>query len=311
MAMMRKILSLACVLILTFSMSTVAFADEVQSEFATTSINEYDYVATLDNSSSIELHEMGITEAEAQRVIEAYNDGLEERAMMSDEELYGLGYSPSDINLLRKYKATGSLTEAEQYALAASCDGYITASNMTDSQVIFKYNWEWDQSPIVVGTDAAAVQWIAYADNLESIGVRRSDSECKVTYYYGNSSKGSAYGEKGDKIGDKVADYTFDIGKTTTSSTGDVVYAYAKKGYIEVSLYVPGATRDLSYVAVGGLYGHTNVNLGPTPSVNYSAGSTDLSLSFTPSWSVDETAPARVHIEQGSSATRPVVIDQY
>lgn len=302
---MKRIIASLLAFVVAISTSVVTFADDKPTE--TFSLNEYDYIAFIEESSDGELKEKGIDPAEAQQIVAQYEKGLSERALMSEEQLYGLGYSMSDIQILRKYANGKALTEAEMRALSASCTGRITSSYMTDREVTFKYSWTWDQSPIVVATDAAGVQWVAYG-NQTVIGMRKISDTCKIDYYYGNTLKMTGSGRKGSEVKDNALSYIFDAAKTTTSSTGDIVYAYAKKGYVEIELEVtPTIIPDMTYIAVGALYGHSTLDI-TEPTLN--ADSSGVSLSFSPTSTVDNIAPAKVHIEKGTTYSRPNVIDQ-
>ena len=295
---MKRIVASLVAFSMIFSMSIVTFADEKTDEVF---LNEYDYIVSIKESSSSELAEKGITLAEANHIVAEYDRELSERALMPEEQLYGLGYSASDIQMLRKYAKSGVLTETEMRAISASCDGRITSSYMDGQEVIFKYSWTWDKSPMVVGNDAIGVEWIAY-NNTTSMGVRKKSDTFKVEYYYGNTLDSTGSGSKKSIVHDNVVAYGFDVAKTTTSSTGDIVYAYAKKGYLEVDLVVPSTST-----AVGGIYGHSTI-LGISPSLSVDASG--ISLSFSDTRGVDDVAPAKVHIEKGTTYRRPHVIDQ-
>lgn len=97
---MKKIASLFIALIMLLSLSVTAFANEREVVIGTVHTNEYDYILSLQNATTEELAEMGLTRAQANEVISEFEAALQERASLPDETLLAMGYTQDEINAL-------------------------------------------------------------------------------------------------------------------------------------------------------------------------------------------------------------------
>lgn len=95
---MKKIASLFIALIMLLSLSVTAFANEREVVIGTVHTNEYDYILSLQNATTEELAEMGLTRAQANEVISEFEAALQERASLPDETLLAMGYTQDEIN---------------------------------------------------------------------------------------------------------------------------------------------------------------------------------------------------------------------
>lgn len=96
---MKKIASLFISLIMLLSLSVTAFANEREVVIGTVHTNEYDYILSLQNATTEELAEMGLTRAQANEVISEFEAALQERASLPDETLLAMGYK----HIIKKY----------------------------------------------------------------------------------------------------------------------------------------------------------------------------------------------------------------
>lgn len=85
---MKKIASLFIALIMLLSLSVTAFANEREVVIGTVHTNEYDYILSLQNATTEELAEMGLTRAQANEVISEFEAALQERASLPDETFW-------------------------------------------------------------------------------------------------------------------------------------------------------------------------------------------------------------------------------
>ncbi len=186
---MKKQHALSFLLVVTiiFSLILTASASE-PAVIQIDSFNEYDYIERIQESSPKELEEVGLSVQEAQVIISEFYNALSERAALSDDELHAYGYSDHQIDLLHSFAAGQTLSSSELRSLGATCNGEIVRTYCIGKSARFSYTFTWQSCPIMTLSDSAAMRWIAYDDNGNTIGVEQSSRSISVEYHFGRSS---------------------------------------------------------------------------------------------------------------------------
>lgn len=277
--------------------STIAvssYADEKDS-FKNV-FNEYEYYQAINNASKEELEQIGLDKQDVNAFSSTFEDNLYERAIMSDSELCGLGYTEQEIALLRKYAQGSELSDAEMRAISGTCTTYFKLSYASRRIASFYYEWTWDHCPLSPLNDSVAIEWTAYGydgDTVDLIVERKSSS---IAYYWETEPKDDF---RYSVPGELETNLSFDglclkvpvLGESDIGSGVPAVF-YAKTGYVGVDLKVDeSVSRDIYFIQASGLYGHTQVGIG-FPSVSLTNGK----LSFGGNLSVNEIGRRKVEI---------------
>lgn len=306
---MKKILAIALVFIMTFGLSVPALATgDNQAIYEETYFNEYDYILGIEQASSEELLEMGLTKEQATEIISTFMNALQERAALPDETLLGYGYTQDEIRTLRTYNSRSTLSPDAMRAITGTCTGQITASWMTEKDATFMYRWEWDHAPVMKLKDSVAMRWIAVDKNADEKNVIISSKSGNINYYWNGSKRFSRSGTWEPNLEFNSVNLQFEESENFQSSTTITEEAYAGDGHIKVSIKLKsGVVASLDYITVAALYGHSTV--GPSfPSISLSPTGS-ISIGFSGNLVIDPIAPAQVMIEIGSSSSKPTVTD--
>ena len=156
-------------------------------------------------------------------------------------------------------------------------------------------------------SDSAAMRWIAYDDNGNTIGVEQSSRSISVEYHFGRSSSpvsGPAFAHYGFPTYQPNLDFNtinmqFPVYRTHMGASAVILDCYARTGTIEVTINVPkGVNQNIHHIFVSGLYGHTLIGLG-SPSVSVTPGS--IGIGFTGNTSIDSIADRKATIRTDST----------
>jgi hypothetical protein len=309
---MKKLLSVIVTIIMIFSMSSMAFAVDARSISQNIFTNEYDYIVGIQKLNDKELNEIGLSKSDVEAIVSDFYTGLVARGSLSEEMLAGYGYSDEQIAKLKKQEIPSSresiealFTDEQLRDFAGTCTGVITSTYLTGRFGIFKYNWSWDHCPIITLTDSTAVHWMAKTSGGFDLDVTKFSDDTVVKYYYNSTYMFQRTGTEVVSLAFDSFELKFPMTETFTSSTGLTETAYAKEGYIQVSVRVePEVTNDISYLKVAAVYGHRILGIGePTLSI----GGDGITISFTGSITIDNIADHKVKISIGNSAFYPIV----
>lgn len=276
---MKKIIAFILVMIMAFALPVTSFASNNETVVETIYMNEYDYIVALQNATQEELDAMGLSRTEADTIIADFEVALQERVLLSEETLYGLGYTQDEIDALHTYNERSIMSVETMRAITGTCTGYITASYATAKEVTFKYDWVWDHAPIMKLKDSVAMCWIAYDSNGHEVDVTKTGEKCSISYYWNGSVQFTRSGTQQPNLSFNTINVQFDESEKFQSSTTRTEEAYAGNGYLRVTVKVEsGVNNSINYIKVAALYGHSILG-SDAPSIGFSIPGS-ISISF-------------------------------
>ena len=309
---MKKFLSIITAFIMILSFSTTAFAmDKPDFQEEITSINEYDYIVMLQNSTPEELSKLNMTKSDVAATVGAFYKAISERAKLSDEALISYGYDSKEINILRDFssvskirtKGLSNIITTNLRAIAGTLTGKIRLNSCGTKRATFRYEWSWDHDPIFKLTDSAAMRWLAYDSKGHEIDVIKVLETSRIVYYTGNKFAFSQIGTPETNLSFNSVYIQVDLIKyyTPTPYPKDALTsAYAKKGSVTIGLKVDGSVKNnINYIKVAALYGHTVFGLG-APSISLSPDGT-IAIGFSGNQVIENLGGHKVKIGKGST----------
>lgn len=264
-------------LLLGVSLPAVAATDVQMPVEGQLKINEYDLYSSLQTFSEEALLSNGYSEEFVDTIKNTdYNDLVRERALLPDATLAGMGYTVDEILLLRNYNGT----EAEARAISGTLTAEINCTSASVSRYTIEYVLEWDHSPVVLGTDSMGMRWRAFGDDGDNLDVSAFSSTASINYYL-NSALSTT---KSYSASDSCFASETNFNALTCEFPLVLSYAegtwYALSGKLKTSIERDSqVTRNILYIKVCGVYGHSVVNLG-APSPSFSVGDDAFGLSF-------------------------------
>lgn len=132
---MKKIIAFILVMVMVSALPVTSFASNNETVVDTVYMNEYDYIVALQKATQEELAAMGLSKTEADTIIADFEAALQERASLSEETLYGLGYTQDEIEALHAYNERSVMSVETMRAITGTCTGNITASYATAKEV--------------------------------------------------------------------------------------------------------------------------------------------------------------------------------
>lgn len=303
---MKKMISFMLVLLMSLALPVASLAGNDEIVIDTIYMNEYDYIAALQKATKEDLAVMGLSRTEADMVIADFEMALQERASLSEETLYGLGYTQDEIDALYACKARSIMSVEAMRAISGTCTGNITASYATAKEVTFKYDWAWDHAPIMKFKDSVAVRWLAYDAKGYEMDVTRTGEKCSINYFWNGQVQFTRSGTQEPNLDFNSINVQFDELEQFQSPATVTREAYAGNGYVRITVKVEsGVNNNISYLKAAALYGHSTFNVH-APSISLSpAGS--ISINFSGGQSTDSIAGAKVKITKSSDPNRPSV----
>lgn len=289
---MKRIYSLLLCTILIFctfiSPIQASASATVDSSSGITTLNELDMYRYVQNTPSAELIAQGYSSQYINQVKSVdYEDLMFERAQLPTHILYRMGYNDSEIAILRNYDGAYITRSSDVYALTGTLTAEISCTYASSSQYTVRYSWEWDHSPLVNATDAMGIRWVAIASDGLTVDVSAYSSEASVNYHYFLDTYTTITYDPTDSNFASETDFnaltcTFPM-QTGISSDP----SYALSGDIETTIKKDsGVTRQIYYLKICGVYGHSVVNIG-APSVSFTPGDTAIGISFSGGFNID------------------------
>jgi len=293
---------MAFLLSLTVFASTAYATDKTELDLTVDAftVNEFDYILSLQAADSATLSTYGLSNTEASRIVREFYTEFDNRALMNDYDLQGLGYSEHQISLLRDYAEGATLSNSQMRGLTGTCTGSITAESCNARDAEFSYCWEWDHCPVMTFQDAAAMRWLAVDSEGHYLDCSKESVNVDIEYYWYTTHKFTRHGELETGLEFNTVSVQFDETEIFYSSTTLPEQAYAKEGIITVEVALEqGVNNSIAYMKVAGLYGHSVVDIGdPSVSVDMAMS---VSISFTGGLSTDKIAGRQAHVLRGGT----------
>lgn len=271
-----------CALI-TVILSIEAIACDVPND--SVMINEYDIYQSLQQLDFSALIDLGYTEDLARRIIDTeFSDLIYERATLSDEALYSMGYSSEKIEILRAYNGS----YADTYALAGVLTADIKCQSASNSTYQISYDSEWDHVPFVYYIDAIGLRWVAIAQDGLPVDVYAYSSKASINYYYaGDLMTTISYVASDSNFASETDFNALSCSFSLTDSSQSLDPSYALSGSLSTAINrVPGVSRSIYYLKVCGCYGHSILSLG-APTLDCTVGDTSVGITFSGGIDID------------------------
>ncbi|WP_316557333.1 hypothetical protein [Methanimicrococcus hongohii] len=247
-------------MVTTTATAAVVNSNDAAASFMTT---EYDVVMKMKQTPVSLLEKAGYSAETIDTFTNfSFEEALLERAQLSENELFELGYNESQILLLQSYDG-GSLEDNSQMnSLFAQVTGNLSGESYSKNRIEANFSWEWSHAPLLNGriiTDVVACSFIATNDENIACAVMVDDASCTIEYYRGDSKIGEDYPSFSSLNGYGIPEAKFPMSKSFGYTTG-----WAKKGTLTVAVkeVVPSDKLYSVYFAFG--YGHTCLTLSPS-----------------------------------------------
>lgn len=272
----RTISALFLVVVLMFGMIVPVSASAYENcsiQMQQLQVNEFDLYNAIKKLPEAVLLENGYSEDVIEEIKSVdYKELVYQRARLSDNELRVMGYTESEVEMLRNYNGT----EAETGLIAGTLTGKINCLSASASEYKIEYAWEWDHSPLVMATDAMGMRWIAIASDGLPVDVSAYNSVAEIYLSPSPSPMSKKYYPTDSNFANETdfnaltCTFAIQIGSFSVLS-GKMTTTIKKDASV---------TRNIQYLKVCGVYGHTVANIG-APSVSFTSGSTSIGISFT------------------------------
>ena len=228
--------------------------------------------------------------------------------------MFSYGYDSKEISIFRDFSSTSKITTkglsniitTNLRAIAGTLTGKIRLISCGTKRATFRYEWFWDQAPILKLVDSAAMRWLAYDSKGHGIDVLKVLEASRIDYYTMDDK--FAFSQKGTpetNLSFNSVNIQFDVIKyyTPTPYPKDALTsAYAKKGSVTIGLKVDGNVKNnINYIKVAALYGHTVLGIS-APSISLSPDGT-ISIGFSGNKVIENLAGHKVKIGKGSTIT--------
>lgn len=260
-------------LIISIFISNTAFAASNKNQkpevtSSTIIVNELEFINNLLNSTDEELANKGLSEEEIKEIREYnYNNDLLAFGKRPTIELEKEGYSQEQIYYIKNYDGSEDAIEyATKYGLSgAELNGYfyVTPVILKKSVEIW-YNFTWTSCPIFCLTDNVVVAWVACDSNSNPL-LTSVIYEEHETDFYDYSDNGPLYYKPCDvkrAIGYRVLSFGMSGYDWNTNAE-----CYGKETWGYMGIQTASGSSNLSNIIVAVGYGHTVLNIKPSPSV--------------------------------------------
>lgn len=301
----KKMLSLILSVCLILCCSVTAFAAELGTEKEVPShsitINEYDvYVATREATDE-ELTRNGVSEKHAALVkSNAIENELTKLSKLSFDELRNLGYTNSQIDILKNYSGERIETNSNLRGIFADMTAEFFDVAASSSSLSVRVDWEWTNVPVLAGEaieDMVAIRWQGtnYAGQPINVALDSAGSSCTVKYYNRGSSQSYQYSRYPDVSSDDPYGHAYAKIPMSPGEGNWIGDHYAKKGSFTIKVDKVGSNSIKEAAFVFG-YGHTVIVISPSLSLPASFG-----IGF--SWGTETMAEEAIRMDNTGNIT--------
>jgi hypothetical protein len=143
----------------------------------TVTINEYDLYKSLKSKNPKELRGYSPQTIQAIKNIDPKRE-IQKRAQYDDITLQGMGYSKSEISILRNFKGTEYEIRAlsSTFTYNSSISYFFYSKSNDETSLGMNASWRWTKDPWFMGNDMLAFAWS------EGFYIEENDSWCYADY---------------------------------------------------------------------------------------------------------------------------------
>lgn len=260
-----------------------------KKQATTFSRNEYDMYLELQAASVQTLEEVGYTAQEIEEIkTTSAEELLYERAQLSANELYNLGYSEEDVAILKAYDGSPLSQNPQLRGVLATFEGVMDVVYYSSHEMYVMFEWEWSNSPLLIdGSDMVACGFGGTNINNgpSTLIVNQSETYCSVSYYQGYSNTtyvGMDFVNVYYPNINGTAKADFEMAKSFTVGS-EVLTGWAQKGTFMICVEEDVQVNELYSAKFAFGYGHTTVTMSSadiTVSISGSGPSLDIGLTF-------------------------------
>lgn len=275
----KKYIAVLCAVLIIISASPIAvFAIDNEKEMII-EINEWDEYVRTSSMTTDELLLEGFSENEISAIRNFdFEKAIRDRATLSDEDLFALGYKRNEIIELRavakmekipyevlKTIATSTMTTKLEYI----GNGSYLAGGSTMYYVDLKFSWKWSKTPYFLLEDMVAIAFNSSTGNQFSyVVVPNYNVRCDLIKLPTSTTAVSGRTQ--------IENWVFSTDKANTISAGFAVGSKNVNGTPE--LFAPsgyGTFRltnrsNKAMLRIDAAYGHTTINMTPNFGVDLS-----------------------------------------
>lgn len=277
----KRFLSSILLIGMLFVMSTVAFATndapDMPAEPAAYSVttNEYDIYTHSRRLSNKELSNQGMSETHINLIkSDAIENELLERASLPASELSDMGYSSSQITILKNYNGEPIENKPELRGVFADMTAKFYKEVASSVTLKVRVYWEWSNVPLLAGEpiiDLMAIRWQGTNTNGQSINLAFYSATSYANANYYSRSGEYKYSNRLTIVCDSPYDHAYAKVPVGSGDSDQYGAYYAKTGnfYVQVMRTGTDYIKEAAFVFA---YGHTVVGVSPSLSLPVSFG---------------------------------------
>ena len=235
-----------------------------------------------------------------------FEDALLERASHTEEELYAMGYTDEQINLLQAYDGSPLTVDNPVIAATAVCTGSVTfhSYNTSTGQLMFLYHFSWSVQPLYGHKDNVAVTWKGVDKDAHYMS--SSATYKRGTIYYSSTSTGEDYKSESLALnampGFDGYEAEYESLQVVPEHNGTLA-VWAKEGYLWFGV-TPDGNNTFNMLKVYGAVGHVTKKISASSSIGYSSSGNSYSFSFTPTDCCQTVGTANYTLKPDGTCTK-------
>ena len=286
--MMKKVITIALLVLLIFGLNSFAYATEKNISDRTillekTVESEYDIV--LQELQSLELEAQKTHKPIARNPLLEYEQEMKKRAELSESQLLGYGYTEQQIQLLKQYDAGEKTFDQIAPHTSATLTTDLQATKHTEKAYILRYTWEWSAVPTVTASDKVAIGTYGFNSAGNQVNHKMDGRSATVYYKYFNGTQAETTHPSTTLKENLGVESTIVMLKKDNDNADNI---WAKGGQLTCSISPLGTNGKFNGVRAKGSYGHASktANISTAIAVNPIMQTISISFKLTVSGTV-------------------------
>lgn len=268
---------------------TMTFAGSVQAIAMEPTIQDPGTEGVLIGSFTVNEYDSLVQSGRATDIASSSDSSIEtavlERAQLPVETLLAYGYSNDEIAILKAYDGSPIEDNPQLRGTFANLNGFIYRMDYNDYGSTVRFSWVWDSAPVLHGsaiTDVVTCAWVGVnsTNGPHALRIQSAESICEVDYYQGETFMFRETVDIDDADVNTYVNASFNVGSDNVSALS----AWAKKGYMDVSVSEAVSVGDLEYSTFVFAYGHQTL----TASAGFSVSASGISISISPKFGTEQ-----------------------